>query len=93
MICMIMAAAVLAAGLGGRRPRQTTEATQTVGGPRRFRWRKWSRSGGAGKNKSVDGHALKIAGQEFATGVGTHANSAWVVQSEAGGDEFTRAGG
>ena len=45
--------------------------------------------GKPGAGKSVEGNPLKIGGKAFAHGVGTHANSYWVIRLNGGATRFT----
>src|SRR5204863_4075778 len=40
-------------------------------------------------SRSVDDHPLEIGGRSFARGVGTHANSEWVVDLKGSATKFT----
>ena len=44
---------------------------------------------GPPRKTSVDGHQLRIAGQKFEHGLGTHADSILYVQLDGGGRRFT----
>ncbi len=45
--------------------------------------------GGVGKDKSVDGHPLSIGGKKFRQGVGTHAESRWVIDLKGNASRLT----
>ena len=49
--------------------------------------------GSIGKNKSVGGKTLKLAGKTFAHGIGTHANSEIEMKIPAGAKKFMAVGG
>lgn len=44
-------------------------------------------------NKSVSGHALSIGGKTFDNGVGTHADSLWIINLHGTADRFTAKAG
>ena len=87
MFRTMLACAVLAAGLGAAWG-QTTGAAETVGLETLSLAKMEQEWGSPGKNKSVDGHPLKIGGKEFATGVGTHASSLLVVDLKQAAVKF-----
>ena len=49
--------------------------------------------GDAQVDRSVEGHALKIGGQTFEHGIGTHAASTWEIALDGQGERFEAQAG